>query len=168
MAHNLAQQIEDSEISFKRYLPHSTPFSFFLRPTNFQEVNTVISNLKNSSPGHDGIHINVIKECKDIISPFLVYIINKSFIHGCFPRHLQIAQVIPILKNGDKSLYSNYRPISILPSFSKIFEKIVAIRLNNYLSTHSILNDKQFGFREKRSADLAIHHLAQKKLSHIR
>ena len=162
VAHNLAQQVEDSEISFERYLPHSTPFSFFLRPTNLQEVNTVISNLKNSSPGHDGIHINVIKECRDNISPFLVYIINKSFIYGCFPRHLQIAQVIPILKNGDKSRFSNYRPISILPSFSKIFEKIVAVRLNNYLSTHSILNDKQFGFREKRSTDLAIHHLAQK------
>ena len=78
---------------------------------------------------------------------------------GCFPNHLQIARVIPIYKKGDQSLFSNYRPVSILPSINKIFEKIVANRLLNYVTSKSLLSINQFGFRPNYSTKLAIHHL---------
>ena len=161
VANTLAQNIEDTPTSFDSYLPQPVSFSFYLRPTSRHEINSVINNLKMTSPGFDDIHIKVIKACKEEISPFLEYMINKSFSEGCFPDHLQIARVVPVYKKGDNSQFSNYRPISVLPCLSKIFEKIVAIRLLDYLTKMSLLTDDQYGFRPKYSAELAVHHLCK-------
>ena len=67
-----------------------------------------------------------------------------------------IAKIVPIFKNGDKKIVSNYRPISVLSSFSKIFEKIMYVRLENYLQTNSILHQSQYGFRKKMSTSMAL------------
>jgi len=83
-------------------------------------------------------------------------IINNSFAKGIFPSALKIAKVFPIRKDGSKSEIGNYRPISLLPSFSKIYEKLVHSRLYNYLTKLNILTEAQFGFRKKRSATMAI------------
>jgi hypothetical protein len=83
-------------------------------------------------------------------------IINKSFLMGVFPDKLAIAKVCPIFKNGDKCQFTNYRPISVLPSFSKIFEKVVCNRLIAFFESKNILVDNQFGFRKNRSAYMAI------------
>ena len=117
--------------------------------------------LNYSSPGHDDINIKIIKQCSETISPFLVHIINKSFEIGTFPKQLQIARIVPIHKKGDNSMVENYRPISILPCLSKVFEKIMSIRLYNYLSEHSLLASSQFGFRPKYSTELAVHKLCK-------
>lgn len=106
--------------------------SLFLWPTTQYETNNIFSNLKTTAPGYDDINIKVIKACKDELSPFLKYIINKSFLQGCFPKYLQIAKVVPTFKKGDSSQFQNFRPVSTLPSISKIFEKIVATRLMEY------------------------------------
>ena len=66
---------------------------------------------------------------------------------GLFPHYNKIAKVVPILKNGSSEDVNNYRPISLLPTFSKIMEKLVASRLSTYLELHSILYPNQFGFR---------------------
>ena len=161
IGNTLARNIQDTQYSYKSYLPQSFPFSFFLKPVTLDEIISIIHNMKISSPGHDDISMNIIKECCDTIAPFLVFIINKSFREGIFPDHLQLARIIPIFKKGNNSLMQNYRPISILPSFSKIFEKAMVTRLMDYLSTHSILTDAQYGFRPKFSPDLAIHDLCQ-------
>ena len=161
IGNNLASKIQDTSHQYSNYLPSSVPFSFYLRPTTLNEVSSVIRNMKSASPGHDEIHIRVIKDCCDEISQFLVVIINKSFQEGIFPKHLQIARIVPVFKKGDSTLIHNYRPISILPCFSKIFEKILVTRLMDYLSTNSILTNVQYGFRPKYSTDLAIHHLCQ-------
>lgn len=161
IAENLTQENNEPLTQFKNYLPPPVPYSFYLRPTNQQEIVNIIKSMKKKSPGHDDISINVIKECKHEISSFLEHIINTSFIEGCFPKHLQIARVVPIYKKGDQSLLSNYRPVSILPCISKIFEKIVAHRIMNYLSQNSLLIDSQFGFRPQFSTELAVHHLTK-------
>ena len=83
------------------------PFSFFLRPTTEQEINSVIKDLKVTSPGYDDISIQVIKECCTEISPFLKFIINRCFREGCFPKQLQNAKIIPIFKKGEKCKYNN-------------------------------------------------------------
>lgn len=145
--------------SFKRYLPEPTKFSFFLRPTTVLEIKRIIQNIRTTSPGFDDINIYVIKQCSDQIAPYLEYIINRSFREGCFPRHLQIAKVIPIFKKGTPTACSNYRPISILPSLSKIFEKLVVERLMDYLTKFSLLTPYQYGFRPNYSTDLAIQQL---------
>jgi hypothetical protein len=68
------------------------------------------------------------------------------------PSQFKIAKVIPFFKSGDKSLPDNYRPISLLSCFSKIFEKVVCLRLLNFLENNNILTPDQFGFRKSHSA----------------
>ena len=130
-------------------------------PTTVFEVESIIDNMKVSSPGHDDIAMKIIKECSKIISPYLVFLINKSFQEGSFPDHLKIARIVPVFKKGDSSLLQNCRPISVLPSFSKIFEKVMVVRLTNYLTKHSILSPSQYGFRSQLSTELAVFHLCQ-------
>lgn len=64
--------------------------------------------MKKKIIGHDDVSTSVIKEIRDIISPFLEYIINKSFVLECFPDSLQTARVVPIFKKGDQSNFSNF------------------------------------------------------------
>ena len=84
------------------------------------------------------------------------WLINCSFAAGVFPDILKQSCITPIFKSGDRSMMSNYRPISILPILSKIFEKCMSIRVLNYASKFSILSPRQFGFREGMSTCDAI------------
>ena len=83
----------------------------------------------------------------------IIYIINKSFIHGIFR--------LPWKKKDEKHSASNYRPILILSDFSKISEKVMVVWLLNYLFVQSLITDCQFGFRPKYSTELAIQNLCQ-------
>ena len=130
----------------------STKSSLALIPTNPYEINSIIKSIKNSSAcGVDNIPITVIKHVSDSISPVLSSLINLSFESGSFPDALKIAKVIPIFKCGDKTLLTNYRPISLLNSFSKIFAKAFLSRLTNYLTKGNFIVDNQFGFQKNRS-----------------
>lgn len=84
----------------------------------------------------------------------MTYICNKSFQTGIFPDKMKTAKVIPIYKNGDKQFVSNYRPVSLLPQFSKILEKLFVKRLDSF--KNDLLNDHQYGFRSNRSTSLAV------------
>ena len=75
---------------------------------------------------------------------------NKCISEGVFPKSMKIAKVVPIFKDGEKNITSNYRPISILGNLSKIFEKVIHKRLMNYLEKFSILSENQYGFRKKK------------------
>ena len=86
----------------------------------------------------------------------LVTIISTSLSTFVFPESLKIAKLIPVFKADNPTLFSNYRPISILPAFSKLFEKVMYNRLINFLNLHNILYSKQFGFRNNRSTALAL------------
>ena len=80
-------------------------------------------------------------------------IINKSFQEGVFPDQMKSARVIPIHKEGSKSDVGNYRPISLLTSFSKIFEKVMHCRLLKFLESNNSLFEMQYGFRPGRSCE---------------
>ena len=86
----------------------------------------------------------------------LANIFNKSFLTGIVPTELKIAKVIPLYKTKDPALFCNYRPISLLPVFSKILERLMYNRLYNFLTEHNILSMNQFGFRKKYSTFLAL------------
>src|SRR6188768_3865486 len=92
----------------------------------------------------------------ELLADPLCYIYNLSINAGIFPDKLKIAKVIPIFKKGDKSEISNYRPISLLSVFSKVFEKIVAKRIISFLSKYAIISDNQFGFRPNHSTTTAL------------
>ena len=86
----------------------------------------------------------------------MTHTFNLSITSGIVPIELRIACVVPLLKAGDKSIFSNYRPISVLPSFSKILEKLVYNPLIDYLSKYKILSDNQFGFCKHYSTEYAL------------
>ena len=113
-------------------------------------------SLKNKSCGIHGLPIKILKCTHDIFSPVLSRIINNSFSLGIFPDVLKVAKVTPIKKPGNSTSISNYRPISILPVISKVFEKIIHKQLYRYLENNSILFKYQFGFRTKKSTTHAI------------
>ena len=71
-------------------------------------------------------------------------------------NQLKIARVIPLFKSGDKSTFTNYRPVTVLTAFSKILERIIYNGLLNYLNRHKILSDKQFGFLKNHSTEYAL------------
>lgn len=131
--------------------------SIFLSPTNEQEVMSAIINLKNSSAADvDTLQIKPIKYAADLIAPPLTHVINLIISTGSFPMNMQIAKVILIFKGGDKNVFKNYRPISILPLFSKVAEKLILSRLTKFFTKHSILNSFQHGFRKNCSTETAL------------
>jgi len=91
-----------------------------------KEITEIVSSLKSTnSHGYDEIPTSVLKcSLPFIISP-LIYICNMSILKGIFPTRLKFSQIIPLLKKGKKSEITNYRPISLLTSLSKIFEKVI-------------------------------------------
>ena len=108
------------------------------------------------STGLDGIGPRVIKMACDIIAPSITDLINKSIITGRFPNQLKQAKVYPIFKNGAKDDPSNYRPISILPTISKIFEKHINNHLMRFLNKYKLIHECQSGFRQKHSCNTAL------------
>ena len=121
------------------------------------QVSAFINNLDPSkSTGLDGVSPRILKLACDVLSKSIAALINKSITTGQFPDKLKIAKVFPIFKNGDKTDPSNYRPISILPTISKIFEKHVNTHLMRYLNKYTLIHKGQSGFRHKHSCQTAL------------
>ena len=106
----------------------------FLAPVTTDEITGIIEKFKSNSSGWDGIKPNIIKQIYPNMLEPLCHIINLSFDKGCVPDQLQIPNVVPFFLNGDAKLIANYRPISVLPVFSKIFERLTYIRLTKYVT----------------------------------
>jgi len=152
---NLASKITDkSNKNANCYLGSPNVNSIFVVPVTENEVFNIITGLKNkSSPGWDGIKTDVIKYVADIIVKPLMYVINLSLESGIVPDEIKIARVVPIYKSGNVKELTNYRPVSVLPCLSKLFERVVYNRLVEFIEKHSILSECQFGFRKKHSTE---------------
>ena len=119
-----------------------------------EEITSEILSINNSSSGY--MSASVMKKCvHDYITP-LTYSVNSSIKQGIFPDELKIAKVFPIFKAGDEQLITNYRPISVLNFFSKIFEKMMAYYIVNFLDSNNILYRHQYGFRNGHSTNHAV------------
>ena len=131
---NLDRHSEDNMISYKNYLTKKIDCSLVFRPIDENLVTKIISNLKSSHCcSHDQLSNMVIKLISSHIGKSLTLIFNKSLYTDIFPDSMKIAKVVPIFKNDDKSLVNNYRPISVLPALSKVFEKVMHRQIANYL-----------------------------------
>ena len=91
-----------------------------------------------------------------MLTPVLSTLVNSAMTLGIFPEKLKLSKVIPLFKKGDKLDVSNYRPISILTCFTKIFEKVIFNCLLNFFNKHSVLVSNQYGFQENCSTSHAI------------
>ena len=125
--------------------------SLFFSYVTDEEVCTRIKEIKNKkSIGFDGIDVKMLKHSAEIVCKYLSIDLNKCISEGILPRRMKKAEVIPIHKEGKKGSPSNYRPISILPNLSKIFEKVIQKSLIGYLEKISLLTENQFRFRQKK------------------
>jgi hypothetical protein len=112
-----------------------------------QDLINISKSLKSkTSQGYDNISTKLTKQIIDEIAETLTHIFNQSFLTGVIPEQLKTAKIIPIYKSGDKTLFNNYRPISLLPVFSKLLEKLWI-----FLDTQNIMYKHQYGFRAKHS-----------------
>lgn len=142
--------------------------SFVILPTDETEVSNIIKSLKtSSSTGHDGISSSFLKQACQVLAGPIAFLCNNCFSCGVFPNSLKKATIIPLHKNGDSDDVSNYRPISLLPNISKIIEKLINIRLKNYLEHHNLLSANQYGFRSKKSTVDAVRHLYTHIISNL-
>ena len=136
--------------------------NFYFYPISITEIVKVVENctMKTSKDLYE-IDINLIKNTIDEIKYILQHLFNISISQGIFPNILKKSQVIVLFKKGDKRLPGNYRPISLLSQFSKIFEKIIKNRMNEFMNTFSKINESQFGFRQNSSTNDSLNYLME-------
>ena len=138
--------------SYESYLGNPCEVEFNFTRTAPEEIMEIICKMKpHSSSGLDNISCRLMKDISDIIAIPLTLLVNQSLQSGIFPDKLKIAKVVPISKAGKDNIDSyvhNYRPISLLSCFSKIFERIVYNQLYNNLQLNKLLYESQYGFRK--------------------
>ena len=153
---NLAASIPESKTSFQNYIHYNGPCLSTNNLTDLELENAFVSLKTNKSLGYDDISADVVKRVSDEIFVILKHIFNICLAKGVFPDKLKIARVTPIFKKGSNSLVTNYRPISVLPCFSKLLEHVMYNCLYKFLLENNILYQKQFGFENAHSTEHAI------------
>ena len=119
-------------------------------------INIIISKLNSKiSSGKDGISNIVLKAIMPVILKPLTLIKNQMLNTGIFPDNLKIAKVVPLYKKGDDGLFTNYRSISLLPSFSNIFKRVIFNQLIQYFDRYKLLYKSQYGIRKSHCTELA-------------
>ena len=142
--------------------------SMFLKPVTPDEIVEIASGIKNKhSSGIDELPTSIVKLAVPTIKTVLSYIINNSFCYGVFPDNLKIALIKPLYKKGNPESLNSYRPISLLPAFSKIFERAMCVRLLSFLNEGNVFSNCQHGFLKNRSTQTAVFEFLTHILNHI-
>ena len=140
----------------------------YLNKINRYELEKIVHSLEvRKSCGYDGISNYMIKKTSEVIIPHLETLYNACLQQGTFPDIYKVAKVIPLFKGGDRENVNCYRPISLLPAFGKILEKIISSRIADYLDVYNILSPHQFGFRKKFGTEYAILDVCEKILNNL-
>ena len=137
--------------------------SLFWRPTTPLEVEELCRGLKpNKGMGWDGVSPRVIKavsaEIAGPLSGFLNYCMREGHYPGCF----KVARVVPVYKGEDPTQFANYRPVSVLPVLSQIFERVLRLRLEGFLDRAGVVIPGQYGFRAGHSTTMAVLDMVEK------
>ena len=122
-----------------------------------QEISRELKSLHpRKSPGPDNLSPKVVKTCSDQFTTPLTMLFNKSIQNGKFPDLWKLAKMLALHKNKSRFQPENYRPISLLNCFSKVFEEVVFKQMIAFIEKHKILCDFQYGFRNNHSITLAL------------
>ena len=150
----LSDAIPQTAKTHRSYLNRIILSKFAFSPTNNNEILKIIDTfLPKTSCGEDGLSMKLLKRIKHTILNSLTLIINQSLNTGIFPENLKQAKVLPLFKKGDTHVMNNYRPISLLPAISKIFERVVFCQLYDYFDKEKLLFISQYGFRKGHSTE---------------
>ena len=159
----LASDIGNSPDDFQSFLPDNNPVSFKFSRISEIDILNICKTLKpKSSTGADFISNKLLKTIAHIIITPLHHLINLSLETGYVPKEFKIAKVIPVFKSGDCHDFNNYRPISLLSSFSKLIEKVVARQILGFANTHNLLYQHQYGFRANHNTSHPVLQLSEK------
>ena len=154
----VSDNIEDNtdNITYKSYLDTRSAVNCTFKKVTVDEIIIIINKMDNkSSSGYDAISNKILKHIKHEICAELTLIINQMLDTGIFPSSLKLSKIIPLYKKGDINSLNNYRPISLLPTLSKIFERVIYNQLYSYFTNNNLLSEQQYGFRAKHSTELA-------------
>jgi len=117
-------------------------------------VSDIIKALPNKSSNDlHGVSLKLLKNVRTEIIVPLAHIFNLSITDGIFPDALKCTRTVPVFKSGNASHCDNYRPISLVPTFSKILEKIIATKLTNHLELNKLLYTHQYGFQKGKQTE---------------
>lgn len=159
VGHKLASRLPSANYSFADYLAKSkSPQSSFLfRPITAAEVQLEILSIPNKKAhGLYSCPTQLLKYISDIISQPLATILNLSVSQGEYPSKLKLSKIIPVFKSDDELDPNNYRPISLLSNFNRIFEKLMYTRMTSFIEGNELIYEAQYGFRKSHSTKHAI------------
>ena len=142
--------------SFTDFLAPSNSNTMYLEDCTPDELLTLISGFDNNKASD--IPIRIIKKVSHIIAPTLSKYFNILMRDGIFPDTLKIGKITPIYKKGNPEDVGNYRPVSTLPIFGKLFEKVIYSRIYSFAQSQNIINPNQFGFRKSHSTSHAVNY----------
>ena len=161
---DLARKISNQrEGSFKDYLGPRVEDQLFLSPTTALEVEEICKNLNpGKSSGWDGVAPRVIKAVATELAGPLSRLLNYCIREGHYPENFKVARVVPVFKAEDPTQFSNYRPVSVLPVLSQVFERVLYSRLVRFLDERNVIIPGQYGFRTGHSTIMAITDMVEK------
>ena len=145
-------------------IKYSNMHSMGITAVTTEELFQIFLNLKDSSAGCNDIAACIVKSTFECNIDILLHIFNLSILNAIFPDELKLAKVMPLFKSGDIMLTNNYRPVSILPLFSKVLEKLMYDRLVSFVKKYQFLYKYQFGFQDH-GTDIALIVLTDKIMS---
>ncbi|MBM3939105.1 MAG: hypothetical protein FJ333_10715, partial [Sphingomonadales bacterium] len=153
--------VPPSSKSFADFLPlNPNPSILEFNEIGPIHISDIIKSLPNkSSQDLSGVSLKLVKSVRTEISTPLAHIFNLSLTNGVFTESLKCSRTVPVYKSGQKNSCDNYRPISLVPTFSKILEKIVAIKLSNHLDVNNLIYKHQYGFQRGKQTEQNLLHL---------
>ena len=162
VAPNLARQIKPPSTPFTAHLGPKAKSRLKLRNVREKDVLKILGSMKNKkSSGIDNMSNQCLKFVqKEVVAP-LTHLVNVSINNGFVPEWWKTAKVVPLFKSGDQSNPTNYRPISLLSTFSKVMEKVIAKQVVDYMNKNNLFYSKQFGFRKGMSCEDLLYSLCQ-------
>jgi hypothetical protein len=158
----------NSNIYLNNNLTFNSLNSIFMQPTTSDDILKIINGLRNTnSTGFDGISTYIVKKVSHIISPLLSHIVNLCIICGRFPEKLKLTIIKPLHKKHSKEDMNNYRPIALIPIFSKIIEKYIYNSVSGYFEHNNLFVNEQKGFRKNMTINMAIFDLVETVLKNM-
>ena len=148
---------QEPEGAFLEYMGDPVGGSLSWRPTNPREIEEICGALvPHKSVGWDQVSPKVVKQASREISGPLSRLVNCCLRGGYYPACFKVARVVPVFKGGDPTDFSNYRPVSVLPVLSQVFERVLKGRLVEFFEGHGVINPGQYGFRAGHSTAMAV------------